>query len=264
RDNFLGSAALKKNAVVVASGGKNILRVKIGVAPLCPYLCENGPGAWTGYIYDILKTAAREKGFLLEIENIPNTRLLDALKSHRVNYIIVPASVVRFESDIRVVGPKLGVSYTGAILGAKNEDNLIDDEYIKNKRVIFADWGGEPRSYFEYEEMTAKAIRLTGSDVSERMIKMIGEGRGDLALGDYNVLRYSLTTKELSSLRLLATSLTGFNSLVLVSHPKEPEFGAVPLILQEWFARNRKNGKLKAILDRYNVPDWALFLRPEQ
>ncbi|WP_374021143.1 substrate-binding periplasmic protein [Bdellovibrio bacteriovorus] len=244
----------------VSPNQRNLLTIKIGVAPLCPYLCEQGPGVWGGYIYNILKEVASERGFNLDLESIPNTRLLSALQTRRVNYIIVPADLVRYEDQIRIVGPKLGVNYTGAILTPGSKESLIDEDFLRTKKVVFADMGthsGGPH----LEIPAARSLKVTGADVADRMIKMIGDRRVDVALGDYNVLRYSLVKKPRAELQLLPTSLTGFNSLVLVGTPRESHFGYLPENLDTWFTRAREDGSLEKILNKYNLKDWKVFDR---
>ncbi|MBV2169782.1 MAG: substrate-binding domain-containing protein [Bdellovibrio sp.] len=239
---------------------RNILNIRIGVAPLCPYLCETGPGKWSGYIYDILTEVAKARDFSFQLESIPNTRLVSALQTGKVNYIIVPSYIVRYLSDIRVMGPKLGVSYTGALLPSADKESIIDEESFRNKKVIFGDMATDPELKVDLGN-AVRGTKLTGADVSERMIKMIGDGRASLALGDYNVLRYSLMKDANPSLRLTATSLTGFNSLVLVGTPKQPEFGYLPKNLDDWFREARIDGTLKKILEKYNLQDWDIFTR---
>ncbi|WP_081112212.1 substrate-binding domain-containing protein [Bdellovibrio bacteriovorus] len=260
--SFLQKVEVAKAAPTprVSPNQRNLLTIKIGVAPLCPYLCEQGPGVWGGYIYNILKEVATERGFYLDLESIPNTRLLSALQTRRVNYIIVPADLVRYEDQIRVVGPKLGVNYTGAILTPGSKDSLIDEDLLRTKKVVFADMGtyaGGPH----LEIPAARSLKVTGADVADRMIKMIGDRRVEIALGDYNVLRYSLIKKPRAELQLLPTSLTGFNSVVLVGSPRESHFGYLPEYLDAWFLRARQDGSLEKILNKYNLKDWKVFER---
>jgi|GEM_PF-1106720 len=239
---------------------REFLNIKIGVAPLCPYICEQGPGTWGGYIYDILMDVARKNNFTVELESIPNTRLASALQSRRANYIIVPANIVRYLPDVRIARTKLGVSYTGALLSSEKAEPLIDEVTVQKRKVVFADLGSDSALSVSVGDL--KATRLTGSDVADRMIKMIGDRRVDIALGDYNVLRYSLLRRPQTNLQLLPTSLTGFNSLVLVSTSKEPQFGYLPEHLAQWFEEARGSGQLEKVLSKYNLKDWSVFLSP--
>ncbi|WII71095.1 substrate-binding domain-containing protein [Bdellovibrio sp. 22V] len=237
------------------------LIIKIGVAPLCPYLCEKGPGLWSGYIYDIIKDVAQKEDFEVEFESIPNSRLISSLKTRKINYVIIPADMVRYLDDIRIVGPKLGVNYTGALVSPGKKDPLIDALFIQDKKVVYADLGLDSTNIEGEGVLPSRSTKLTGADAADRMIKMIGDRRAEIALGDYNVLRYFLARKPMVSLQLLPTSLTGFNSLVLVSVPKEPEFGYFPRHLENWFLQSRENGTLETILRRYNLKDWKIFNR---
>lgn len=233
--------------------------VKFGVAPLCPYLCEKGPGVWGGYIYDILKAVAEDHGISIQMESIANTRLVSNLLARKVNYIIVPSYMVRYLDNVRVVGPHLGMSYIGALLPLTSKESLIDSESISTKKIVFADVGSEGAPDIFGSAASSRLIKLTGSDVADRMIKMLNDRRADIALGDYNLLSYSIGRKSGLTMKLVPTSLTGFSSLVLVSVPKDPEFGFFPQHLHNWFLQSRQNGELDRILSKYNLRDWHLM-----
>lgn len=252
-----------KSVVVKKSAGSrsslNRLIVKIGAAPLCPYLCEKGPGVWGGYIYDILKEVSLEQGFILQIESISNTRAVASLQARKFNYVIVPSYLVRYLPDIRIVGPSLGMSYLGALVPGNFKESLIDADELVSRKVVFADVGSGEGPDFLSASRSSKVIKLTGSDVVDRMVKMLTDRRVDLALGDYNLLSYSMGRKAGVSLKLIPTSVAGFSSLVMVSIPKEPEFGSVPQHLNNWFLRARSTGELEKILGRYSLKDWHLL-----
>lgn len=237
------------------------LIVKIGVPPLCPYLCEQGPGKWGGYLYDILQDVANTNNFTLQIESISQPRQVPTLQMHRVNYIIVPADMVRYLSNIRVVGPSLGVMFVGALVPSGTKETLIDEESISKKRIVLSGVSGDNNDGIFAHVNTPRVTKLIGADAPDRMVKMIYDRRVDLALGDYNVLSYSLLKKSEANLQLLPTSLTGFNSVVLVGTPRESEYGGLPHYLNDWFIDARKSGQLEKILNRYNLKDWQLFLR---
>jgi ribose transport system substrate-binding protein len=231
------------------------LIAKIGVAPLCPYLCERAPGVWSGYLYDILMSVSQGHNFVVEFESIPSSRLIASLRQHKVDYIILPANLVRYFDDIRIVGPKLGISHTGALVPPTFKDTLIDAESIKNKKLVYADLGSDQG----VGGVPTNATKLSGFDAVDRMVNMIGDRRADIALGDFNVLRYSLARKPNASLQLLPTSLTGFNWLVLVTLDKKPEIEYLANYLEHWFTEARAHGDLERILDKYSLKDWRVF-----
>lgn len=235
---------------------KALVRIKLGVAPLCPYFCERAPGVWGGYLYEIVSEVAKKHGLSVEWETIPNSRLVSALRARKVNYIIVPRYMVRYLQDVRVVGPHLGLSYTGALLSSEVKDTLIDEEYLHGRRVVMADiMGAEDGGSQKVDTFSSR--KISGADVFDRMVAMMKDQRTDLALADFNVLRYSLMRSKSSGLKLLPTSLTGFNSLVLVGTPREPEFGFLPVYLENWIEQARKEGSLEQIMSKYNIHDWA-------
>ncbi|MNS65052.1 D-ribose-binding periplasmic protein precursor [compost metagenome] len=238
--------------------GASRLILSIGIAPLCPYICEKAPGVWSGYIYDILKSVGDKRGFSLDIQSIPNTRIIANLKQHKVDYIIVTASLVRYLDSIRIVGPTLGVNHMAALVAPEFKEALIDEEFIKNKKIVFADLGLDIRAISKMLSPD-KVSRLTGFDAVDRMINMIGDRRVDLGMGDINVLRYALARKPTVTLQLLPTSLTGFNALVLVALPKSSQPEYLSYFLDEWMTSARSNGELEKILDKYNLKDWRII-----
>lgn len=237
------------------------LILRIGVAPLCPYLCEQGPGKWGGYIYDILDDVATKNNFILQLESIANTRLVSSLLVRKVNYIVVPAYMVRYLDNVRVVGPTLGASFVGALHSGEKKLALFDEGSLVGHKVVFADVGTDSSDSLFNRVSSTNFTKLSGTDAADRMVKLVSDRRVDIALGDYNVLSYSLLKRTGSNLQLLPTSLVGFSSFVLVGSIKEPEFGGLPYYIEDWFEKARSNGQLEKILNRYNLKDWQFFLR---
>jgi len=155
----------------------------IGMAPHCPYLCEQGPGQWGGYVYDILKDIAAENHLKLEIIGIENPELSKTLKSKKVQYIVIPSYFVRYSPDVYISPLKLGASYTGALFTPGVKIQIVDKESLFNKRIAFAKLGQESDLNLDPEEFK-KSVKIEGADVADRMIKAIGERRVALALGD--------------------------------------------------------------------------------
>lgn len=252
--------ALSKALPTKAQSSTNHKTLRIGMAPHCPYLCEQGPGQWGGYVYDILKDIASENKLKLEIVSIGNAELSKALKSKKLHYIVIPSYFVRYSPDVYIAPTKLGASYTGAIFTPGVKMRIVDKESLSDKRIAFAKLGQESDLNLDPEEFK-KSVKIEGADVADRMIKAISERRIDLALGDYNVLRYTSLRRQQLSLEIQPTSLTGFNTLSLVSTPQDPDYANFPNLVKQWFLTNRDNGKLNRILKKYNLTDWVLFER---
>ncbi|WP_413561513.1 substrate-binding domain-containing protein [Bdellovibrio sp. HCB209] len=237
---------------------KRILR--IGTTPLCPYICEKSPGVWTGYVFEILGEVARDLGVELRLENVVTTRLKQGLENRKLDYIIAPEYLVRYMDDIMVVGPQLGVNYTGAMLSKNTKaPNVIDRYSLEKMRIIYSDFGMQD-GRIEAEFTGLKMNKLSGSDVVERMFRIVAQKRMDVALGDYNVLRY-YQLRDKGQFTLYPTSITGFSFLVLVGLKKNPQVHLLGDGLNEWFKQSRKNTHLQEILGRYNLTDWNMLTR---
>lgn len=248
--------------IVRAEKNKNQKQIlRIGTAPLCPYVCEKSPGIWTGYLFDILGEVAKDLNVELRLENVPNSRLVQYLESRRLDYIIVPEFIVRYLPEIAVVGPQLGVNYTGALISSKNKPALLDRQALATMKGMYSDFGvGSGLS--EADFATLKLNKITGADVADRMIRSILEHRADIALGDYNVLRYSMADQQSEpQLKLLPTSLTGFSFLVLVGLPRNNQVRVLGDGLEKWFAGARRSAHLESILRKYNLTDWDILAR---
>ncbi|WP_413294964.1 substrate-binding periplasmic protein [Bdellovibrio sp. HCB185ZH] len=232
--------------------------VRVGMAAHCPYLCDKGGDQWTGYVYDILKDLAAKNKFHLKIVNLRNKDLTAALKEKKVDFAVLPSYLVRYESGYQIALTKLGVSYTGALFTPGVKMRVVDKNSLESMRVGFANLGQESDFSLDPEEFK-KSIKLEGVDVADKVIKVIGERRVDVALGDYNVIRYTLLRRQLLNLELQATSLTGFNTLSLVSNAGETAYPDLPARLQKWFVEARQSDKLHRILSKYNLHDWDEF-----
>ncbi|QLY26285.1 substrate-binding domain-containing protein [Bdellovibrio sp. KM01] len=232
--------------------------IRIGMAAHCPYLCDKGGDQWTGYVYDILKDLAAKNKFQLKIVNLRNKDLTTALKDKKVDFAVLPSYLVRYQPGFEIALTKLGVSYTGALFTPGVKLRLVDKNSLENMRVAFATLGQESDFSLDPEEYK-KSIKLEGVEVADKVIKVIGERRVDVALGDYNVIRYTLLRRQLLNLELQATSLTGFNTLSLVSNAGDTAHADLPIRLQKWFADARSSDKLHKILIRYNLNDWSEF-----
>jgi ribose transport system substrate-binding protein len=232
--------------------------LRIGMAAHCPYLCDRGADVWSGYVFDILKDLAEKNKFKLKIVNTRNDELAKALKAKKIDFAVMPSYLVRYQPGYQIAQPKLGVSYTGALFTPGVKMRVVDKNSLENLRVAFANLGQESDFSLDPEEFK-KSIKLEGVDVAEKVIKVIGERRVDVALGDYNVIRYTQQRRQLLNLELQATSLTGFNTLSLVSTENPPAFGDFPLRLQAWLIQARKSDQLQKILTKYNLKDWSDF-----
>lgn len=259
---WMGVPVDEPKAIVRSEKSKNTgnLIFRVGATPLCPYVCEKSPGVWTGYLFEILGEIAKKQGLDLRLESIPNSRLVTALQTHKVDYIIAPQYLVRYISDIKIVGPELGVNFTGAILPKESQIGLIDTVSLKKLKVVYSDFGyqGDRTALGTILE---RANRLTGVDVADRMKKMMMDGRAEIALGDFNVIRNSFDSNKETKLKLVPTSLTGFSFFVMAGSPKSPQVDFLGNRLSEWFEASRTNGHLSEVLNKYNLSDWQILDR---
>lgn len=104
-----------------------------------------------------------------------------------------------------------------------------------------------------------EVIEISGLDVPRRMVLMLTTGRGDLALGDYNVLRFSAAQVKGIKTKVIPTSIAGFGAVVLVTRKNKKGFEDLERNIASWFKAAREDGRLKAILSKYNLTDWEIL-----
>ncbi|WP_413561514.1 substrate-binding domain-containing protein [Bdellovibrio sp. HCB209] len=258
KDSSKNSASKAHSRKELDQNQKQIVR--IGTTPLCPYICEKSPGVWTGYVFEILGDVAREIGVELRLENVAPSRLKQGLDGRKLDYIIAPESLVRYMDDVVVVGPQLGVNYTGAILPKSRKAPLvIDRQSLEKSKIIYFDLAMQD-GRIENEFKGQKLHKLAGSDVVERMFRIVAQKRMDVALGDYNVLRY-YQVRDKGQFNLYPTSITGFSFFVLVGRKKNPQGEVLGMGVADWLKQARRNGRLQEILGRYNLTDWNMLTR---
>lgn len=232
-------------------------KVKIGLSPQCPYVCEGKENGKEGYIVDILKDIFKNN---LELVYLPKLRLKGSLTSKEVEFVLLSSSNIITDSSLVVSSPSLGMSLLGKItlrpelfknpLFEVSDSNIVITKDSSTQRLV----NNYRERYPSWEKN--KINFLTGNNQEFRMLKMLTLKRADIALSDY----YSLSTlvrKSGDKFHLKATSYTGFSPILLVSLNKRRKtvFNAI----SNWLKKNRANGKLDKILKKYNIEDWQIY-----
>ncbi|WP_413290850.1 substrate-binding periplasmic protein [Bdellovibrio sp. HCB337] len=256
-------------------------KLKIGIDPLMPYLGKNVKGEWEGFLAEIFNTVGKNSNVKFQFIEIPLPRQVQSLQKREVDFLILPGFMVRYLPDVSIVSAALGVSFAGALTTLPEDEVIIDFEDLAGKSILLTYMGPETDNLRKglaekangtkktssatpggnkNTEKATEIVEISGYDITERMMLMMNDQRADVALGDYNILRYSLLRAKLKNIRLVPTSLTGFSPIILVSWKGHKDFPLVDRQMKAWFKKARKNGELQKMLNKYNLEDWQNLL----
>lgn len=240
-------------------------KIRIGVEFRLPYIGLTETEKLTGYIFDILESVAAKYSYQFEYVDVPIPRQKQSLEKGGVDYVIVPRMLVRYLPDVAIVSSQFGVSFAGVLtVRDKGPAAIFDFTPFANKITILSYMGPETDTLLEDLLNQAggtktEVIEISGLDVPRRMVLMLTTGRGDLAFGDYNVLRFSAAQVKGVKTKVIPTSNVGFGAVVLVTRKNKKGFENFEANIASWFQTARKDGRLKAILNKYNLTDWEIL-----
>ncbi len=230
----------------------------VGVERLCPYSCDDP--AKPGYIIEILEAFLKKQGDELKVTYLPFIRLTEFIKLGKINLTVLPQYEVRFDSELRPLGPALGISYVGIVSLEKEKGPFISVSDLVAFKTVVPKRGQEYtkiKSYFRANKKEMLLLEITGDDSVDRQLKMLQLHRADLAVGDYDILKYHIAEKKLQKeLRLSATSIGGFHPINLVSTQSFENQAEFERAFTQFLAEMRSSNELSELLAKYNLNDW--------
>ncbi len=242
-------------------------KVRIGTEWVLPYIGTTEKGELTGYIYDILEEIAQKYNYKFEYVEIPAKRQAASVKKNEIDYALLSEYVIRYLPDVDIVETPFGVTYVGALtMGPVRLESLYDLKELSGKTIIFSYMGPGTEDFRESVQDETQAgrktqlVEISGADISRRMMLMMKTKRGDVALGDFNVLRYCAAQTKDTEVYVIPASFVGFGSVVMFSKKHKKGFHKLDKEVAEWFESARKSGRLKEILKKYNLMDWENLL----
>ncbi|MCK6594528.1 MAG: substrate-binding domain-containing protein [Bacteriovoracaceae bacterium] len=237
--------------------------LKIGVDPVCPYLCKT-QGKWNGYMYELLSNFAKEKNLKLTLIQIPSLRLTRSLEKKDVDLVLSSTGSIRFEKNFLTVSEALGINYS-AMLFLKShstyvKDNILNQEDLSKFKIFI---GPTSAIYLKdsLKEKNVNAHYILGEKSTERLIDLLNRTRADFIIEDYNILNHHLTKNERLSTDIQPTSLSGFNPIGLISLKNNQHSLEIAQLFHQWMQNYKSAGHLKNLIKKYNVEDWTLITR---
>ncbi len=245
----------------IDSNAKKIYRV--AVSSSCPYYCTDGDKQ--GYIVDILRQFFKKYNIQVKFETTPYARLKDSLKRGNKDLALFTSFDLRDFSELMIYDVTLGVSSAGIISKVGTNPVVLDVIDLKEKTIFLVPGSmASDKLYKQVDKInTNKSViqLITGSRIHDRLINLIALGRADYAIEDYNVLRYFYSKSEYQDrLILTPSSIFGYSPLKFVSRKGLPIQKTIQENLKGFIQNYRESGKLKTLLDKYNIIDWNIVL----
>lgn len=237
--------------------------LKIGVDPVCPYLCKS-KGKWTGYMYEILNKFSKDQGLELNLTQIPSLRLTRSLEKKDVDLILSSTGSIRFEKKLVPVSEALGINYS-AMLFLKRHSSYVNENIMNQEDLSkFNIFIGPTSAIYLKESLSDKNINahyILGENSTIRLIDLLKRNRADFIIEDFNILNHHLTKSERENTDIRPTSVSGFNPIGLISLKNNAHAIIIAENFYHWLEKYKSSGQLKSLIKKYNIDDWTLLTR---
>lgn len=237
-------------------------KVIIGSIAACPYFCDEQKQNKKGYLQELLTEIFDNEKYHVQFQFVPAPRLIPMLRLKKFDLIILPTAWVRYESGISILKPSLGYSHLALVKNKKEKFEFVSAANLDKKSLALLDMGQESSvivSNISKEAPNAKIDVLTGEGNSQRIVQMVKYNRIDMAVGDYNMLKYEISKSNEKDLEIIETSLAGFSFWNLVVNSKDASVNSYSATIESSVEKLRGNGVFQKIIKKYGIKDWSQF-----
>ena len=223
----------------------------------CPYNCA--PGDKTpGFMLEIATAILEKAGHKIDYKIQPWNSAVEDCLAGKINAIIGASTS---DSDQLIFGEE-GQGFGGFCFFAKSDSDLTYDNFmskIKLKKLAIIDgygYGPKIDSYVKKnKENPNLIISTTGDNALKVNINKLMKSEVDLIVSDPNVAEYYSINMGLKG-KIKKIGCEEDNQLFLAFSPKNPKSKEYAKLMTDGVRQMRKDGSLKAILDKYNLKDW--------
>lgn len=230
----------------------------------CPYFCDEKVSKKTGYVFELLSLFFIKQGFTLKVNHIPYPRIFSQLKLNNSQLGILPLIDIHNHAKVKSFTSSIGINFSAIAIRTKEQFNYISLEDLKGRRVSLRPGGIEAyqiRSKLKSLNGNIDQVQsISGTDINTRMLKMLIHKRTDVVISDYNVLRYLNSKLPKALVTIEPIALVRFSPLYIAFENKIDNFDTLNLRFTQFIQEMRSSGKLKKILNEYNLEDWKKFV----
>lgn len=223
----------------------------------CPYACDP-KSDHPGFMVEIAREVFKKKGYKIDYDVMNWARVVSDVKTGEYDAVIGASRADVKGFVIPQVPTGILVNYFWALKDSKwsykNEGSL---DYVSVGIVNDYSYGDEIDSLVKKKH---KSIReVSGESPLLRLIQMTETGRLIAFVENPLVLDYNMKKlkKDKSVFKAVSKNLANDPDLFIAFSPAHPMSKEYAKILDEGMEELRKSGKLKEILSRYGLSDWA-------
>lgn len=222
----------------------------------CPFSCVAG-SAHEGFAVEIARAALAQQGIKMTYQNMPYDRALYEVRKGTT----VDAAIPIMPSEAPdLFFHQVPVSATTYCFYTNDQSswNFTDIDALEGIQFVATSgyhYGDELMAYVERQRQ--KGVHLiTGSNVPDRMIRMVLGGQYDALLDDSRLVSYVVSRNSYASPLRQAGCLPLLQHGFLALSPALADARELAQRFDEGIRALRSTGELRRILDRYSVDDW--------
>lgn len=219
-----------------------------------PYNGEPG-SANPGYGIEILKAVFEPKGFEIDYQTMPWNRAVEDSREGKFDCIV--GAGVRDAAGFVFPAETIGHSVNNLFVKADSDKKFTTIEALKGLKIgIIADYSYSEEFDKYVSENKADEQKLfigNGDGALEKLGKMVGAGRLDGFVENPLVVAQEAWKEEVKS----AGQIGEKDALFIAFSPAKESSKKYAELLDAGIKELRTSGKLKEILARYGLTDWA-------
>lgn len=227
----------------------------------CPYNCAPD-SAKPGFIIEIAKAIFEPKGIKVTYEVMPWERAIE--DTRKGTYTGILAALVSDAPDFVIPEEPIGYSSNTFFVKTGSSWKYEDVSSLKNVSVGVIEgytYGPGLDSYLtENKGDSSKVQSIAGDSALSQNFMKLEKGRIDTYIEDMNVaMQYIADNSKWGKFKPAGSDIgPASQHFVYISFsPVNKDSAEYASILSVGIKELRKSGKLKEILDKYNVTDWA-------
>lgn len=208
-----------------------------------------------GYAIELLKEIFTPQNITIDYKTQPWNRAVSEAKEGLFDCLI--AAGVRDAEGFVFPTEKMGIMTTELFVKPDNAIRCTNVESLKTLKIGIIDeysYNEELDSYIAANKEDAKKIFVaTGEDALEKLVKMVSAGRIDGFLENPLVVAQNSWKADVLS----AGRIGSEDDLFVAFSPAKETSKKYAEMFDTGIKELRANGKLKEILEKYSVADWA-------
>lgn len=230
----------------------------------CPYFCNQKETKQKGYVLEILNQFFKEQNKQLKIKVLPYQRIFQELPESDKNISVLPLIDINNHSRLKSFTTSIGINFSAIAVKSTDNFTYIGIEDLKGKNVVIKSGGLEAKQVRTKLKAlnlgVDKTINITGPDSGKRMLKMLALDRADIVVSDYNSLSFLVGIHKVKNIDIKPVALTRFTPMFITFEKPPKDFKKLNTDFTKFMKNMRTSGKLKSILDNYNIEDWKRFV----